>query len=222
MTRSALSDTGDVLPRLAPPGVATAEIWGELNVAVSYEEEDQLVANAVDARRAQFHAGRACARSSLRQLGLPDGAILVNPDRSPRWPSGAIGSITHTQGFCGAMASATTTWRGLGVDAERSGAVTPDLWRDLFTTMELAWLDAVPALERNAFATVMFSAKEAYYKAQYPLTLSRLDFLDVEVTTLGTGRFEIRRLKPAALVPGKVEGRFWIGRGLVVTTTAIA
>jgi 4'-phosphopantetheinyl transferase EntD len=212
---------GYVLPGLAPPGVATAELWGKPAVAVAYAEEDQLVANAVDARRAQFHAGRACARSSLRQLGLTDEAILVNPDRTPRWPPGAIGSITHTQGFCGAMVSTTTVWRGLGVDAECSGAVTPDLWLDLFTTAEIAWLRGLPALERNAFATVMFSAKEAYFKAQYPLTLSWLDFTEAEVT-LDAGRFQMSRLKLVASVPDKVEGRFWTGRGLVIATAAIA
>jgi 4'-phosphopantetheinyl transferase EntD len=102
-----------------------------------------------------------------------------------------------------------------------SDAITPDVWRELFTIVEIAWLGALPALERNAFATVLFSAKEAYYKSQHSLTLSWLDFIDAEVT-LGAGRFQMRRLKPMAPVPDKVEGRFLIGQGLVITATAIA
>jgi 4'-phosphopantetheinyl transferase EntD len=46
------------------------------------------------------------------------------------------------------------------------------------TRGELAWLDTQPPPRRGLWAKQIFSAKEAFYKAQYPVTGSRLGFQD--------------------------------------------
>ncbi len=68
---------------------------------------------------------------------------------------------------------------GLGIDAEQLGRVTDNLHRVVFTAEERAWLDELPAEERPNVATTLFSAKEAFYKAQHPLTRSWVGFQDV-------------------------------------------
>ena len=51
---------------------------------------------AVQKRKAEFLAGRYCARAALAQL---DGSLAVNigigANREPLWPPGFVGSITH-------------------------------------------------------------------------------------------------------------------------------
>jgi 4'-phosphopantetheinyl transferase N-terminal domain len=63
---------GDILP----PQVAVAEEFGDvLNVAL-FPEEEAAMANAVDKRRREFAAARACAREALAKLGLPPVPIV--------------------------------------------------------------------------------------------------------------------------------------------------
>lgn len=142
-------------------------------------EERAAVAAAVDSRRQDFAGGRACAHASLTTLGLPDAPIPAATDRSPVWPAGAVGSITHSEGYCLA-AVAHGGGVSIGLDAERVGRVTPDVADIVTSPDERRWIAA--AGEPDLMATVVFAAKEALYKAQHPVTGAWLDFTDVEAT----------------------------------------
>ena len=61
--------------------------------------EEDLIANAVDSRRREFVTARRCAREALAKLGHAPGPIRVGPRREPQWPTGLVGSITHTAAF---------------------------------------------------------------------------------------------------------------------------
>src|SRR5437763_335927 len=78
-----------------------------------YPEERACIARAVPKRRAEFATGRVCARQALERLGVAVGPLLPHPDRSPAWPPGIVGSISHTDGYC-AVAVAEAT-RALGI-----------------------------------------------------------------------------------------------------------
>lgn len=155
---------------------------------------------AVAARRAEFAAGRAAAAMAMQGLGLTALPVATGPDRAPVWPAGVVGSITHTR----AVALAAVARAGaLGIDAERVGAVVPDLWDTVLTPVERALADVDPAL-----ATVIFCAKEAVYKAQYPITGQLFGFDRLEVTLHGdtfAARFS-RATGPIA------QGTLWAGR----------
>lgn len=130
-----------------------------------------------------------CVRAALVELGvLPDRPVGSAEDRSPQWPDGVIGSISHTATYCVAvLALADAPDSGIGIDAEQVGRVTANLHRTVFTADERGWLDQLPNEDRSDAATTLFSAKEAFYKAQHPITHSWVGFKDVsaERSTVG-------------------------------------
>lgn len=142
-------------------------------------EERRAVERAVDLRRHEFAGGRACAHASLAVLECGRTPILASPDRSPVWPVGTVGSITHSDGFCLAAVS-TQSDVSIGVDAEAVGRVTDEVAEVTMSSSERRWIAA--SAHPETMATVVFTTKEALYKAQHPVTGSWLDFVDVEVS----------------------------------------
>ncbi len=200
-----------------------------------HPDERAQIEGSAPGRQRQYTAGRRCARAGLRHLSLPDGAILSAPDRSPRWPDGADGSITHTGDVFAAAAVARREVlgaRGIGLDAEQTGRVTRRLYDRVFTAEERERLAALQAGKEVVASTVMFSVKEAFYKAQFGATAAWVGFQDVEVHSpddwssdaTGSG---LVRLTPATdlaaldRVTWPVEGRFEL-RPELVTTAVVA
>jgi 4'-phosphopantetheinyl transferase EntD len=137
------------------------------------------LAQAIPARLREYAAGRAAARSAMgRALPIPPG-----PDRAPQWPPGWCGSITHTRTHCLAVAGRAETITGIGLDLEPADPLDPSLWS---TVLRPEDCDALPDQSPGLHAKVIFCAKEAAYKAQYPQSLSLLDFPDMTVTTTGS------------------------------------
>ncbi len=183
------------------------------------EEEARYVRRAVPKRIAEFAAGRACARRALAELAIDDFALRVGADREPLWPEGITGSITHTEGFCGVVVARTTEAASLGIDAERRDAVHRRLWRQIATPQELQWLEALPPARATDMAGVLFSAKEAFFKCQFPLTREWLNFSDLSVSVeFRTLRIApVRRLALEASAPPPWTGRCALRGGLIVT-----
>jgi len=169
------------LRELFPPGALTAELRGAGDPNALYPEEARHVQKAVRKRVEEFAAGRLCARLLLREFGIHNFALEVGVHRQPVWPEGWVGSITHTTGFCAAVAAPKKYLRSVGIDSELTGSVQPHLWRSICTPSETNWLRSLPESEQLAAATLIFSAKEAFYKCQFALTQERLGFLDVSV-----------------------------------------
>lgn len=202
-------------------------VWMPAEPPPIHAQEAEQVATAVTKRRAEFAAGRWCARRALSRLGV-DGFVLKNgPDRAPRWPPGIVGSISHAGtvpgGFCGAVVARARDFLTVGLDAEVADAVGPDLWPRVTTRREQDWLERQPAARRAALAAVLFSTKECFYKAQFPLSGQFLEFADVEVALDPAGStFEARLTTKKEGQPGKAvlsgcEGRYVEIDGFVVT-----
>lgn len=146
-----------------------------------FAQERAAIKNAVAKRQAEFSAGRAAARAGLELLGLVPGPIAVGPDRAPVWPDGFSGSISHCRDAAIAVVcSASPTIGHIGVDVELAGALEPDLWQTICTPRERGALGGLA--DPGERVKLIFSIKEAVYKAQYPLTGRLLDFQDVEVS----------------------------------------
>jgi 4'-phosphopantetheinyl transferase EntD len=213
---------------LFAPGVAAAELRAGADASLLLDVERAECAGASAKRVAEFSAGRLCARRALAQFGLEKSAVLRNEDRSPAWPAGFVGSITHTLGFCAAAVAPSSAFEALGIDAEIVGRVTPEIWPYLFTLAEFTLLESLPAPRRAEVATLVFSAKEAFYKCQYALTGEWLEFGDVtlELTGIGesAGGFRVKPLVTLAsplLVECALTGRFRVTGDLVLTGIAI-
>lgn len=192
-------------------------------------DEAAEVKSAFIGRRIAFATGRACARRALARLDVTDFSLRNGPDRAPLWPSGIVGSITHTGaapgGYCAVVVGRSTDLAALGVDAEQWNRLTPAIWSRVLTSTELAWVDGHRTDEaRQISATVIFSAKESFYKAQYPSSGRFLNFHDVEVTVEPAhSTFQVRVLESAVHLPGfsGCEGRYLQMEEFVLTGVAI-
>jgi 4'-phosphopantetheinyl transferase EntD len=71
---------------------------------------------------------------------------------------------------------------------------------------------------------ILFCAKEAVYKAWFPLTRRWLDFKDVSVAAHPNGNFVAHVHVPciAGVDLERLVGRWMVGRGLVVAATAFS
>lgn len=161
----------------------------------------------VPKRLAEFRAGRFAARAALAELGLPPRALPAGPDRAPIWPLGVQGSITHSDALCLAVVGRVP---GIGVDLEPDSPLDPTL-RDLVLRPEEQGAS-------DAEAKLIFSAKEAAYKAQYPITRRLFDFHTLEIT-LTPGGFAARFALPVAPLPAgaEIRGRWARVAGHVLT-----
>jgi 4'-phosphopantetheinyl transferase EntD len=183
------------LCELFPQGALTAELRGCGDPAALYPDEARHLQKAVQKRAEEFAAGRLCARLLLREFGVRNFAVEVGAHRQPLWPEDLVGSITHTSGFCAAVVAPKACLRSVGIDTEIAGSVKTQLWRGICTPSETSWLRSLPQSEQLGAATLIFSAKEAFYKCQFALTQERLGFHDISVEL------------PAW---GEKRGAFWI------------
>lgn len=174
--------------------------------------EPSAIEKAVPKRRQEFKAGRTLARSGLAQLGhqQPRIAIPALPDRSPAWPAGFTGSITHTDVNCACAIARTEAIAAVGIDMEVIGAVGPELWEKIFSSTEQADLQGRPIEEQLLYATLFFCAKEAFFKLQYTLTSAWLDFSDVTVTIAEPGRIDlaVKKTTPAGRIFPRQQGYY--------------
>jgi 4'-phosphopantetheinyl transferase EntD len=176
------------LSSLFPAGVLAAELSEPGNPESLFPEEARLVAKAVAKRVQEFSAGRACARLTMAEFGIRDFPLMMADDRQPLWPAELVGSITHTEGFCAAAAARKHDVAAIGMDCEVAGSVKSELWSAICTSCETEWLLSLPSSEQGNAATLIFCAKEAFYKCQYPLVRERLGFCDARVEVLDWGR----------------------------------
>ncbi len=145
-------------------------------------EEEPAVARAVPARRSEFTAGRIAARAALAQIGHPAAAIPSAPDRSPVWPAGIVGSITHCRDLCIAVVGNRHALQCIGIDIEPSTPLPADMIEIICTTGERKWLETHASTEHGQIGKQIFCAKESAYKAIYPLTKNVIEFADMRVT----------------------------------------
>ena len=154
-------------------------------------ERDQTTSMSTP-RLAGFSSGRHFARLAMRRLGQTPAAI-GRAERAPIWSVGVCGSISHSNSL--AVAVVATGAVSVGVDIEEQGRVGQALHSRLLGAEELQRLERRPAHERDAIAELVFSAKEAGYKAIYPLAGEYIGFKEADVTLdEARGRFSIRYL----------------------------
>lgn len=139
-----------------------------------YTEEGHHLASAVVARRNEFISGRRCARAALANVGHAPVAIPTDADGLPTWPTGAIGSISHSRGFCCAVAAPADDVLGLGVDLEKTTRLSARAMERVVHPLE-----ANTVGEDQALGSLLFSAKEAFYKAQFPIWGALANFKDL-------------------------------------------
>lgn len=153
------------------------------NVRPVNPEEWQYVKSANSKRQQEFSCGRNYAHRLLDQMGFADFVIGRDDKGCPLWPDGVVGSISHTSDFCAALLAKSTVFPSVGVDLELSGRLKATLWPRLFTSAEIRQLEQISdAARQKRHAAIIFSAKEAFYKCDYPLNHCSYEFTDAEVS----------------------------------------
>jgi 4'-phosphopantetheinyl transferase EntD len=182
-----------------------------------FPEELAYLESAVPKRRFEFGTARLCARQALAALGVPPAALVPHKDRQPAWPEGVVGSISHTDGYCAVVVAPSPPMRSIGLDVEKLQTVEARLEQMILTPKEMAFVNAHAPSRRDDLIILHFSAKEAYYKCQYPVTETFLGFHDVELELeLDEGRFVARRLTPGLARVERLEGKFIFAGGKVL------
>jgi 4'-phosphopantetheinyl transferase EntD len=211
-----------VIAHLLPAEVVTVEAAEADWTAPLLPEEEPLVARAIEKRRREFSAGRACARRALARLGFPGFPLLVGPRREPLWPPGIVGAITHCRGYCAAAVARVEDVRSLGIDAELRAPLPDGVAELVCTEPERRW---TAALDGDHWGTLVFSAKESVYKTWYPVARRWLDYKDAELTVEPErGCFSARILLAdagGAFPWNPLAGRFAVDDERVYTAIAV-
>ena len=212
--------------RLLPAGVLSSEADPEpFRAARLPAPERAAVARAVERRRREYAAGRTLARELLGRLGVdPRFHLLAGEDRAPVWPEGVRGSITHAPGRVAVAVAAADAIPLLGIDLELDRPLEEESLEIVCTTRELARLQDLPAVARGTQAKLLFSIKEAAYKALYPLCRTVLEFHDLEVEFDGARGFIARLQRQVEPLPAgtAVEGRWRRTGGYLASAVAMS
>lgn len=145
----------------------------------------QQLKSASTGRQLEYLAGRICATTALGGIGINNVQVGSNADRSPIWPVGCTGSISHKRQR--AVAVANKQYGLLGVDVEMlmKPASAEKIARKIINDAEVKRMADGP-YDFAKSLTVVFSAKEALYKAIYPRVKRYLPFHICELMEIST------------------------------------
>jgi 4'-phosphopantetheinyl transferase EntD len=211
---------------LLPPAVAAAESVGALPATgpVLFPAEEAALRTAGPRRRAEFAAGRRCARAALARLGVPAAPLLPGRAGEPLWPAGLTGSITHCAGYRACAVAWATEVAAIGIDAEPNRALPAGLIEAVAAGAERVWIrEQAAAVPTVCWDRLLFSAKEAAAKLWYPLAGWWPGFRDVAIRLATAGTFTARLpAGPGAggPRPARLTGRWLSSDGLLITAIA--
>lgn len=187
-------------------------LWLPPDVALAPDTEltaeDRRYAEEIrsEPRRAEFLR----SRHMIRKITGWQGTLAKTRTGAPGWPLGMTGSLTHKDGWVGLTLGADPDVSA-GIDAEDVARVKPEFESKILTPSETKRLDewsAGDAAQRRQLLAMVFSLKEALFKAVYPIGAKMFYFPDAEATAFDSanGRFRVRLLTNASpLTPAGAE-----------------
>ncbi len=210
--------------------LAYAEVYSDPPGLAPLPEEEPLIAKSVAKRRNEFVTVRHCARLALGELGLPPVPILKGDKGEPCWPDGVVGSLTHCAGYRGAVVGRAPSVRSVGIDAEPHDVLPDGVLGAVALDEERREIAALPA--GLHWDRILFCAKEATYKAWFPLTRRWLGFEDAHIVfdVDPGGRGSVGAFVSKILIDGEalsgpplnaLRGRWSVERGLVLTAIVL-
>lgn len=214
----------EILPATSAVVTARKDVQG----AVLFAEEEEMISSAVEKRQREFTTARACAREALARLGMAPTPILSGSSGEPQWPSGIVGSITHCDGFRGCALARASDLATIGIDAEPNQPLPDGLLGDIALPEERVQLSDLGYRRPEVhWDRLLFSIKESIYKAWFPLAGRWLGFEDAIVEMDSQQEtFSARFLVPGPPIHGReltgFSGRWLVRDGLVLAAIALS
>jgi 4'-phosphopantetheinyl transferase EntD len=218
-----------VLPITASEDLAYSEMYCDPPGLAPLPEEEPLIAKSVAKRRNEFITVRHCARIALGELGVPPTPILKGDKGEPCWPDGVVGSLTHCAGYRGAVVGRSASVRSVGIDAEPHDVLPQGVLDSISLPAERSEIPRKMPASLH-WDRILFCAKEATYKAWFPLTKRWLGFEDAHITFEADGSESAGGFVSQILIDGSalagppltsLRGRWSVDRGLVLTAIVL-
>ena len=139
-------------------------------------------------RQAQFLAGRIAAKNALSCFSITAEKISISEHREPIWPKGIIGSISHSNHESIAVVQHQTRVDigvGLDIQAIFEKSEYTKLLPVILSRSDLAVYNKMErCFPKQYLATLIFSAKESFFKAVFSQVSQYFDFKDVSVQSI--------------------------------------
>jgi 4'-phosphopantetheinyl transferase EntD len=193
---------------ICPPAVRVVETSVDVPGVALFPEEAAAIASSVERRRREFATVRWCARRALAELGVQPAPLVPGERGAPSWPDGVVGSMTHCDGLRAAAVASRRDVLTLGIDAEPDAELPDGVLHIVALPGELGVL---PRGGPVCWDRLLFCAKEAVYKAWFPLARRFLGFDEATVAIDESGTFAARLLVPGPRI-GDAEVTGFSGR----------
>ena len=125
-------------------------------------------------REQEYNLGRYCAKQAMNTIGIDCNEIQSSSHGFPIWPKGIVGSISHSKGTCLSAVAKYNDFEAIGIDVEQFNRMKERSVERIAHPKEIAEIGS--DLKK---ATLLFSIKEAFYKAQFPIYKTHLNFKDL-------------------------------------------
>ena len=125
-------------------------------------------------REQEYSLGRYCAKQAMKTIGIDCNVIQSSSHGFPIWPNGIVGSISHSKGVCLSAVAKSMDFESIGIDIEQFNRMKQSSVERITHQKEIVEIGT--DLKK---ATLLFSVKEAFYKAQFPIYKTPLNFKDL-------------------------------------------
>ncbi len=176
-----LSKIALILREAIPHEIAIGASIAPINESILSSGERQYLESVTsESRKASFTLGRAAAKIALEGLNTPrlaEAGVLRDSDGAPVWPQTVVGSISNKNSYAIAIAASAEKFQTVGIDLEKK---IPNLkiLKKISLPSEQSWVEE---RESELRITQLFTAKEALFKAIYPLKRIFFGFKDAEL-----------------------------------------
>ena len=209
------------LKDLFSSSVAIAETRNtNIDAAFLSPAERTYLENVSQNRKREFIAGRFCAHEAMMLASMPPENIHIGGKGEPIWPSNIVGSITHSHGYAAAAVARKSDIISVGLDAEIDEPLSSKALQRISNHQEEEWAKTVGGALVQHPGKVLFSAKEATYKAWYPITHEWLGFKEAHINFHDQGNsFTVQIQKNGPI--REMHGKYAIRKDVILTAIEV-